>query len=92
MVEPVRDLLKEEFEKINEKYGPARSFTPGENPPNDAKEIYRTTEEMWGKKCTIIYYIDKDHNLYYENMAISEFDREMRERDRIRRIRKRMGS
>lgn len=84
------DLVKQEFEKIKEKYGPARSFTPGEKPPNDAEEIYRTTEKMWGKNCTIIYYMDKNNNLYYENTAITEFDREMRERDRIR-IRKRMG-
>ena len=87
---PGIDLLKEEFDKINAEYGPARSFVPGEKPPNDAKEIYRTTEEMWGKKCTIIYYMDKNNNLYFENTAITEFDREMRERDRIRK-RKRMS-
>lgn len=85
------DLMKEEFDRIYSEYGPAWSFPPGEKPPNNAKEIYRTTETRLGKTTTIIYYMDAESKLYFENMAITEFDREMRERDRIRRMRKRAG-
>ncbi len=66
-------------------YGSARSF-PGLNPPNDAVEIER---RKLGDN-TYIYYQDADGKLYYNTTRGIQFELEMQERQKVRKIRKRM--
>ena len=67
-------------------YGEARSFE-GLVPPNKAIEIER---QKVGSN-TYIYYQDEAGNLYYNSTNGIAFEREMQERRRVSKIRKRMG-
>lgn len=67
-------------------FSTARSF-PDLRPPNDAVEIFR--EKKNGN--TYYYYQDAKGNLYFESDKGYAFKREMHERERIRKIRKRAG-
>lgn len=66
--------------------GSARSF-PDLRPPNNAVEVFR--EKKNGN--TYYYYMDEEENLYFESDKGYAFKREIMERERIRKIRKRAG-
>ncbi len=67
-------------------WGSARSF-PGLIPPNEAEEIAR---KKYGDN-TYIFYRDSEGNLWYNTTKGIAFELEMQERDKVRKITKRMA-